>query len=83
MLGDHILHSHDFSGLKCVDIAKRNLTLITIGASRVKTLCHLHASITVCSFSKQVKTIQNSVIINVLNNKTTAFILLNLAEYFS
>ena len=32
MLGDHILYSHDLSDWENVDITKRNLTLITIGA---------------------------------------------------
>ena len=30
MLSDYIVHSHDFSGLECVNITKRNLTLIMI-----------------------------------------------------
>ena len=32
MLGDHILYSHNFSDWEGVDVAKRNLTLITIEA---------------------------------------------------
>ena len=32
MLGNHILYSHDLSYWEGVDITKRNLTLITIGA---------------------------------------------------
>ena len=31
-LGDHVLYSHDFSDREGVDVTKRNLTLITIGA---------------------------------------------------
>ena len=37
MLSDHILYRHGFSDLEGVDITKRNLTLITIRASRVTT----------------------------------------------
>ena len=32
MVGDHILYSHELSEREGVDITKRNLTLITIGA---------------------------------------------------
>ena len=31
MLGDHILCSHDFADSEGIDIAKRNLMLVTIG----------------------------------------------------
>ena len=33
-MSDHIRYSHDLSDRECVDITKRNLTLITIGAKR-------------------------------------------------
>ena len=33
MLDDHILYSHDFSDCECVDITKRNSTLITSGVN--------------------------------------------------
>ena len=39
MLGDHILYSHDFSDSEGLNIAKRNLMLITIGAAS-----HVHLS---------------------------------------
>ena len=32
MFGDQVLYSHNFSDLEGVDITKRNLTLITVGA---------------------------------------------------
>ena len=32
MLSDHILYSHDFSDQDGVDIAKRNLILVSVGA---------------------------------------------------
>ena len=38
MLGDHILYSHGLSDGEGVDITKRNLTLITIGALRVQLI---------------------------------------------
>ena len=38
MLVDYIPYSHDLSDGETVDITKRNLTLITIGASRAKRL---------------------------------------------
>ena len=38
MLGDHILYSHDFSDSESADITKKNFTLITIGAQKVKII---------------------------------------------
>ena len=41
ILCDHVRNSHDHSVLQSIDITKRNLTLIILGAWRVKRVSHL------------------------------------------